>query len=658
MTIDAQLLGIFRDEAAERLDRMEATLLGIEAGLPPAGAIDELFRDAHSIKGSAGMVGLAEVSCVAGAVEDVLEQARACGTLPSRAVAPILCVVDAIRGALDGKPIDVGLAETVRPAADQHDPPAVPPAVPVPGPTASNGAAGSAGAVATRGDGRMLRVAADRVDALLDATGEAVLAQRRMQHVAGGDEHIREELDRSGVLLGELQHAVIGLRTLPFSSISGPLQRALRDAASAAGVEVRLELEGVQTPLDRTILDGLADPLVHLLRNAIAHGIETPAERELAGKPREGCIRLSATPRGDQVVVVVADDGRGVQAALLERAAREGSLADVLAAPGFSTADVIGELSGRGVGLDAVKRHVESLGGSLEATSGPGLGTEFVLLLPATLAVLHLLLVERDDQPFGIPLAGVLEAVDVPRTMSLGGRPALELRGEAIPLLDLADVLGMASSVAPATGPAVIVAVGGRRAAVRCDRLVGEQETVVKPLGSLLAGVSGYLGAAILGDGRVALICDPGFLARGGREGVRGAAARGAATATAPMPRLLVVDDQITIRELQRSILGAAGYEVFTARDGREALDLLARTADIELVLTDIEMPVLDGFALLETIRADPQHGSLPVVIVSSRSDDADRRRGAEAGADAYVVKSDFDQRTLLATVQRLVETR
>jgi two-component system chemotaxis sensor kinase CheA len=478
-----------------------------------------------------------------------------------------------------------------------------------------------------------------------------------MEHVVGGDEALREELDRSGALLGDLQHAVIGLRTLPFSSISAPLRRAVRDAAARAGIEVRLELDGSQTALDRTILDGLTDPLVHLLRNAISHGIEMPDERERAGKPREGVVRLSASSRGDRVLVVVADDGRGVSPALLDRAAREGSLVDVLAAPGFSTAAGVDDLSGRGVGLDAVKRHVSGLGGSLEVTSRTGVGTEFTLVLPATLAVLHLLLVERDGQAFGVPLTGVMEAVEVGQTATLGGRATLQLHGEAVPVVDLLDVLGGASA-ALATGPALIVGSAGHRAAVRCDRLIGDEEAVVKSLGGLLSGLEAYLGAAILGDGRVALICDPGHLARAtGRTGARAASHREPA-ATSAAPRLLVVDDQITIRELQRSILGAAGYDVLTARDGREALDALERAPDVQLVLTDVEMPVLDGFGLLEQIRAHPVHGSLPVIIVSSRGDEADRRRGAEAGADAYVVKSEFDQRSLLATVQRLVGAR
>jgi len=420
---------------------------------------------------------------------------------------------------------------------------------------------------------------------------------------------------------------------------------------------VTLDLVGVDAQLDRAILDNLPDLIVHLLRNAVSHGIEPPDEREAAGKPRTGRIVLRAEARGSEVTLTVADDGRGVAPELLARAESPVELAELLSTPGLSTAEAVGELSGRGVGLDAVRRDVEALGGGMLVTSTPGAGTEFMLRLPATLAVLGLLLIERSGQTFGLGLSNLVEVVEPEHIVALGDHAALDLRGEAIPLVDLADVLGMDAPDAP-TGPVIVIAALNRRVAVRVDALRGEREGVVKPLGPLLARVPGYVGATFLDDGSIALIADGRHIVR---RSVSASAPRrpdghARAGAAAPAaPKVLVVDDQFTVRELQRTILTGAGYAVLTARDGREALEQLEHDPEVRLVLTDVEMPVMDGFGLLLALRDDPRWATLPVVVVSSRGDEDDRRRGAEAGADAYIDKAQFDQRTLLGIVERLV---
>lgn len=678
MTIDPEVLEIFREETEERLARIVETILAIEAGQPPADAIDQLFRDAHSIKGNAGMVGFAAASKVAGAMEEVLDRARRAGTLDPALTAPLLKAADAVRAVVDGDEAageraiaelreDAPPAEPAsEPVAHERPPPPAPaPPPPTPQPAAPDPAP-AAPAQAPAAPARTLRVAADRVDRLLDAVGETVLHRRRLEHMLGtasleADQLLREEMDHGDVLLDELQDAVVRMRTLPLSSIVGGFPRAVRDIAVTAGREVRLELSGVETQLDRVILDGISETIVHLLRNAVSHGIEPPEERVAQGKPREGLIELSAQGRGDRVAVTVADDGRGVSPELLAEAEREGALVDVLARAGFSTAQSVDELSGRGVGLDAVKRHVESLGGALDVWSEPGRGTAVTLWLPLTLSLLHLLLFERGGQVYGLPLASVVEAVVPDSVSTLGGAASIELRGESVPLADLAAVVGAQAPALPERAPVVVVASTSNRRALSVDRMTGEQETVVKPLGTMLSGVPGYLGAAILPDGTAALVLDPAYVARAGatRRPVAGARS---APATAPgaspePPRLLVVDDQFTVRELQRSILEAAGYPVEIAKDGREALDRV-RQGGIDLVLTDLEMPEMTGLELLTAIRQVPETASLPVVIITSRGDEEDRRRGAEAGADAYVVKSEFDQQALLDIVRRLAVLR
>jgi two-component system chemotaxis sensor kinase CheA len=504
-------------------------------------------------------------------------------------------------------------------------------------------------------------VPAEKIDEVLDLVGEVMLYKRRLGHALGDEleqsQEVVDELGTGARLLDELKEAAIGMRTLPLSSILGSLPRAVRDLALQEGKDVELVLVGADTELDRVILEGLSEPLVHLMRNAVGHGIESPEERERAQKPARGRVELHAEQHGSLVEIVVSDDGRGVSAEVVEEARREGSLVDVLSRAGYSTAGEVTDLAGRGVGLDAVKAHVQSYGGSLDVRSVPGRGTEVVLLLPLALALLDVLLFERGNNVFGVSLAAVEEAITVADTFTLEGRRAIELRGHSVPLYDIAALVGATAPTLPERSPAIVVSAGGRRVAAACDGLLGEEEVVVKPLGPLLANVAGYVGATILGDGRIALLLDPATLTRGVTRGAQPSALKPASASSAAIaaPKILVVEDSFTVRELQKSILQAAGYRVASARDGRDALDVLERDDEIELVLTDLEMPELDGLGLTRAIRADAARAALPVVIVTSLASDDDRRRGIDAGADAYMSKKSFDQHALLETVQRLV---
>lgn len=641
--LDPELMRLFRDETSERLERIERTLLELEAGHAAADAIDVLFRDAHSIKGNAAMIGFDEASHVAHAMEDVLEPARAAGAFPAELTGPLLHATDAVRRAVSGDA--AGVDEAIAALAEEEE----------------NGDSAPAATVAEP-EHRSMRVDAGKVDGLLDAVGETVLQHRRLEHAldAADETLVAEELDRGGRMLGELQEAVIGMRTLPLQTITAPFPRAVRDMAERHGKHCELRMLGTETQLDRVILDGLGEMIVHLLRNAVSHGIEPPEQRIAAGKDPEAVIELRAEQRAGRVLITVADDGGGVPEEVLARARQVGSLAEVMTLPGFSTAEEVSDLSGRGVGLDAVKAHVEALSGSIEVTSTPGEGTAVAMNLPMTLALLRLLLVERSGLPFGIPVANIVELVRVDEVTSLRGARALMVRGEPVPIVDLSGLFGEPDAPPPRGAPAAVIAAAGRRVAVTGNELLGEQEVVVKALGTLLRGLRGYLGATVLGDGRVALIVDPAFFVRWMANPLppAGAAPVGdTRPETGPPPCVLVVDDQFTVRELQRSILEGAGYRVVTAADGREALDVLATRDDIDLVVTDLEIPRVDGFELIARLRAHDVLRELPVIVVTSRGSDEDRRRGAEAGADAYIVKDEFDQRALLETVGRLART-
>ena len=671
-TTEPEFLEIFRDEARERLDRMVNTLLALEAGRAETDAVDSLFRDIHTIKGASGMIGLSEVCALAHAMEEVLSSARDGGDVSADLVAPLLLAADELRHHVDGEgePVADLVAELTRhgraPAATIAPAPA--PVVAIPGDLGDPVIAPRKETAEPRdaGERRSIRVPAEKIDTLLDLVGETVLHRRRLEHALGGERAVRarrpvsDELDLGERLLDGLKDAAIGLRTLPLSSIMAPLPRAVRDLASATGKEAELVVDGAGTELDRAILEGLPEILIHLLRNAIGHGIEAPDERLRLGKPEGGRLEVRAEQRGGLVEITVADDGRGVSEEALAEGRRTGSLADVLASAGFSTASEVDDISGRGVGLDAVKDKVVSFGGDLEVRSTPGRGTQVVLRLPLALALMEVMLVERGGNLYGLPLGSVEEVVSLGGRLSFVGQPAIEVRGRSIPLADLSELMGAAATPLATRAPVVVLMASGRRVAAICDALLGNEEVVIKSLGPWLPPLSGYLGAAILGSGRIALLPDPAVLVAGHTRRRHSVAAPAffAPDALAPeatTPKVLVVEDSLTIRELQRGILEAAGYRVQTARDGREALQHLERDSEIDLVLTDVEMPEMDGIELTHAIRVRATSSALPVVIVTSLGEEDDRKRGIDAGADAYIVKRNFDQHDLLETVERLV---
>jgi two-component system chemotaxis sensor kinase CheA len=703
--LDDELTGIFRDEAAERLDQMETALLAVERGDAGAESVDSLFRNAHTIKGAAGMLGLDDIRALARAVEEVLAGVRAAAEFRPEFAAPLLRATAALRAHVSGakEPVDelldelaasaaalaggdagqtpgAGLAEANRagpglptagrpsrgsPADVVVPRPGAPPGPPGP-PLGPPGTPPQPRAAGPQADRHPLRVPAQKIDRLLDVVGEVMQYRGRLAHSLGTQATISQDvadvLGSSDRMLDELKETAIGLRTLPLETITRRLPVAVRDLCLAAGKEVELVVTGAGTEIDRVILESLYDPLAHLLRNAVGHGIESPAERAKAGKPACGHLEVRAEPRGSLVEIVVADDGGGVSAEVAEQARHEGSLGDLLARAGYSTAPELTDLAGHGVGLDAVRSYARSVGGSFEVRSEPGRGMEVILLLPLALALLDVLLFERGGVVYGVPLVAVEEVVFVMATLVLEGRTALEVRGRPLPVVDVAVLIGAAPTPLGSKVPGLVISAGGRRCVATCDAVLGEEEVVVKPLGPLLGGIEGYLGAAILGDGRIALLIEPAMLTSGARRAqaaprphIAGPAAAASVEARpAAAPKVLVVEDSFTVRELQRSILETAGYPVVTARDGRDALAALGRDAEIALVVTDLEMPELDGLELTRAIRAG-QSSSLPVVIVTSRGSEDDHRRGIEAGADAYMVKRAFDQQALLATVERLV---
>jgi two-component system chemotaxis sensor kinase CheA len=459
------------------------------------------------------------------------------------------------------------------------------------------------------------------------------------------------------------------VRLLPFGEACGHLDRAARDVAAALGKRVEVEIAGADVEIDRAILERVRDPLLHIVRNAVDHGIERPETRVAAGKPPHGTILVEAHLSGSQVEIRVSDDGRGLDVAAIRSRAEamgvtlddDGDAAALIFQPGFSTSEAVTELSGRGVGLDVVVAQIEALHGSVEVTAAAGRGTTFVLTLPLTLTTIRAVLVSAAGQPYAIPTTSVrsLVRVDEKRLSTIDGRDHIAFedagREEMIPVVDTGALLGAGSAAGNGHGVTIaVLAASGRRVGFAVDALLAEQEVVVKPLGRRVR-LRLVSGATVLADGRLALILNVAELVR--VAVAQAPRARQAHAATQPArarKRIVVVDDSVTTRTLERSILEAAGYDVATAADGAEAWALLEQSG-ADLVVSDVEMPRMDGFALTARIRASARFRTLPVVLLTALESERDRIRGVEAGASAYLGKSAFDQSQLLEVIGQLI---
>jgi two-component system chemotaxis sensor kinase CheA len=503
-----------------------------------------------------------------------------------------------------------------------------------------------------------------RLDELVRLVGESAAALLRIGRLLserlGDDPAVVDEYRELARVLHTLQERTMRARMVSVGTVAAPLRRAVRDIARASGKQVRWELDGEDTELDRHVLEQLREPLVALVRNAADHGVEPPGERAERGKAEEAVVRVEAGQVGADVVIAVSDDGRGIDVDRVRASAgRPLSDAEALGAifePGLSTAERVSGVSGRGVGLDAVRSAVDDLRGRVEVRTRSGRGTEIRIRVPMTLAVVRCLLVRARAEHYALPMHSTTTAVPAPAgaVFRAEGRDTLLIEGEAVGFADLAAVLGAPRPPARGRRTAVVLSTTAGRHAFGVDELGGQRDVVVKDLGRFLPRLPLVAGASVEPDGGIMLVLDPDGLVAAARAAPRLEPAE-LPEPVAPAPaRLLVVDDARTVRELQRSILEHAGYEVETAADGPAALRALAeRPAD--LVLTDVEMPGMDGYALAGAIRDAPELASLPIVILTSRDDEEDRRRGLEAGADAYLVKHDFDPPALLGAVRRLL---
>jgi two-component system, chemotaxis family, sensor kinase CheA len=731
--IRQKLLATFQIEHRDHVEQIRSLLALIEktAGPPMGPALDEVFRRAHSLKGAARAVDLRPVEGLAhrletlfsrvrqgvllldknvtGTVQQVLDASEDCVTAlgENRPSPDFKAALDAIERVLGIEP---------EPAAAE---PEIPQSIPVTQPqfqpldtmriATSNfdGLLRSAGGLLTesqrqdqvtdqlnriarqltgmekeaeylhRAAGAALRRLGagpefSRVNAFLDSMERQV---RSLSRQARATRRLQQRSSWTMRHLGkQLQRDVWRARMVPAESLLEGYRKMMRDLARDESKEIEFRAASTGVHADRRVLEALKDPLMHLLRNAVSHGIETPRERMAKGKPPAGLVTLRIGTEGQRLTIVLEDDGRGVDLArVTEVTVRQGILSEAEAArrspqelgrmlfrPGFSTARSVTDLSGRGMGLSVVYEAIRRLQGEVDLRPAEGSGTSIRLSVPLSISTHRLLLVSCGGQPFAIPIHAVerLHRIGFEGVQTVEGKPVVTLDGQPVPLFSMHHLLGLdpaSTSAGPGALRVVVLRSGGRRVAITVDAFLWESDSVIQDLGPAAGRDGKVSGGILLEDGSVAFVLDPLALLETSVHKALPSFAAPSEPAPEPHPAsILVVDDSVTTRTLEKSILEAHGYRVRVAVDGMEALAQL-RAERADLVITDIQMPRMDGFELLDAMKKDQNLGRIPVIVVTSLERREDQERGLALGADAYIVKRKFDQPELLAAIRQIL---
>lgn len=722
-----QVIGVYVEEVREQAQRITQALLVMEndpSRVP--GEIEELFRQAHSLKGSSGSLGITELEQLAHWLESALTgvrrgkerltpsvvdaglrameaaQIRTAGLIAENDIGAedVQAVTETLRVLAEGKQKS---ADELRPSdPDRHLPPESETSI---RPSTSSGPDNQPEVA------DVIRVSIDRLTAFERRSDELRSLRGRLDRQAGEIGHVARQLDKLlrdlrgqhaldhmqlGGLREELQQLqrtlrgtrrdliedvdslqlttaefeenLRALRLVPASLLAQPVQLAVREASRVTGRDVQLLISGDHVHLDRLLLEELKNPLLHLVRNAVDHGIESTEVREAIGKPGRGRIEVIIEQRGGQIELTVGDDGRGIDPTVVRaKAVERGLLSDgeaealseeevykLLLLPGFSTAQTVTQLSGRGVGLDVVRTSVTRLHGQLDIESALGEGTRFIITVPMTVVASRMLLLMDRDWPFALPQASVSRVVLVrrDRLVAVGGHTVVEIEGQTIVVARLAQLLQIGEHFdESASLPLILLRAAGTPVGILCERILGEHDLILRalPLELQSSAHRQLSAAALLPNGTAVFVLAATALI----EMALTARALPAGSALRP-GTILVADDSITTRSLLRSVLEVGGYQVRTAADGDEALRLL-RTEQVNLVVSDVRMPRLDGLGLIARLRADPRTAAIPVVLFSSSDSEEDRRRGMASGANAFLSKGAFDRGHLVDVVKQLL---
>jgi two-component system chemotaxis sensor kinase CheA len=644
----------FRIEAREILEGLNAAVLELEGGECGKGLVGRLLRFAHTLKGASRVVKQSGIAELAHSIEDAFIPYReGQGPIPQAQTNHVLGMLDMIANKVAY--LDLPRAE---PTGETQRP-------------------------ITAESFETVRVEMEEMDALLNGVSEAsvrltalrreVETVERARRLAGDLQRLERSfaaaIDEVETEFAEVRDVTNRLRLLPVATVFASLERVVRDAAQSLHKEVLFESVGGAIRLDAHVLAALRDALPHVVRNAVAHGIESQPEREAAGKPLQGRVELRVGRRGNRVVFTCTDDGRGINVEAVRRAAaRKGVLAasdaaalgmeeavQIILQGGVSTVGAVDELSGRGIGLDVVRETAARLKGEVRVHSVAGKGTSLEICVPVSISSMTALEIDSDGSVVALPLDGIrrtLRVADHDIAHSADG-DSMVYEGKVIPFLALSSALGqktVADSKRRIRSTVILEASSGL-AAIGVDRLLGTTTVVVKSLPSFAKAESVVAGASLDAHGNPQLVLDP--------EGLVATAHLGRANAPEPIcakrVAVLVVDDSLTTRMLEQSILESAGYEVDVATSGEEGLEK-ARAKQFGLFLVDVEMPGMDGFEFVSRTQADAALRTVPAIMVTSRSALEDRRRGEQAGARGYIIKSEFDQGNLLRMIGELTE--
>lgn len=712
------MLAAFLDECGERTDSLSERLLRLEQNADDRELVNEIFRDLHTLKGSSAFAGLTKMNRVAHKAEDLIGALREGRRQVDKPLVDLLLeALDALRAivarARANAPIDVDVSDLTARLANPSlaKSPAISlPFTAAPAPTTA-GAASATGA-------STLRIEFEKVDHLLNLVGEVVLARSRLSSASeaqssilhevgavrkrvttlrglnGSAAPLNDELERLervlretfgevemglgglGLAVGQLRDTVMKLRMVPIARLFSKYQRTVRELGSKLGKEITVELLGAETELDKVLVERLEDPLLHLVRNAADHGIETPAERERAGKPRAGRVVLSASQSGGQIVVSIKDDGRGLDPEKLKQKALEKGLLtpeeaaaldveqayQLIFRAGFSTAEQVSDVSGRGVGMDVVREAISRLKGDVRISSQVGRGTTLELSLPLTLAITQVLTARSGGELVAIPLDAVVSAqtVEPAHLERVATGTCIRVGPNLIPVVDLAHVLGLSGGASlgdEQNTAVVIVRASGSELALLVQQVLGRHEVVIKALGALLAAAPCTAGAALIGERMVLVVDLVDVAARSLSERPSEPRVRPRAISRT-RAKVLVAEDSPLIRDAIRRELSRAGFEVTVAEDGEQALQL-ARAQRFDAVSSDVMMPKMDGYELVRALRQEPHYRQAPIVMVTSKDARIDAMKGLDAGADAYLTKpAEADEliRTLETLLRRTIK--
>ena len=718
MAIDlTKFISRFVEEARDHLSRMAEGIAALEQGSDDVELINALFRSAHTIKGSSRMVKLVTISETAHSVEDLLSALRdgklQFSTRVSQALYQgldgITKLVDRVADQPDNPDlpaVDKQLCNVLAAAmsAQTSNVAVVPTVVEEPEVSAAPTVEPKLKTADT------VRVKLTKLDELIKLMGEVVSSHTRMRQrlldlhklehclvdtCTNNDfkrglvlfsQALNDDVQAQNLLMDDLHDKTLVMRMLPLAVIFDSTGQLVREQARSLDKQVECVISGGEIELDRQIIDQLSDPIIHLLRNSLDHGLELPEQRIAAGKPAVGRITLTASQDGGWVLIEICDDGAGINLEMVkEKAIRKGILSaeaasslsqediiDLIFLPGFSTSTIITDMSGRGVGMNVVKSSiVDDLQGTISVATSPGQGSTFSLRLPLSLAVMRVLLVEVDGLPFGFTSQHISSLVRVPKDSLMvvtAGRNAVVIDNEFVPVVPLADLVKIPSMLSRPkevmVGTAndlllVVVQVRNEKMALIVDELLDEYDMVIKQLPDHLRLNTLVSGMVITGKRELVNVLHAPTLfdmsrqlQRASVETVSGVKPESTGNSKT---NILVVDDSLNTREIEKDLLETYGYQVTLAEDGLEALQIIARSDVFDAVLTDVEMPNMDGFTLTAKLREDERYRNTPIIIITSREQEEDKRRGIQVGADAYIVKSDFEHTGLVDTLRTLL---